>query len=620
MKYLVNPAMLITVLAVILLCLWSLSGNAQPSGGPYGPVAVTYEIPANAAHVYYVAPNGNAASQGNDINTPTTIEEAVKKAVTGDVIILRDGTYRTGNLIFNQGITLQPYKDECPVLKGTYIADNWTDLHNGLWVTQWEHFFPSAPDSWWVREHNILQTPLFRFNNDMVFINGRFLQATGWEGLVNENTFFIDYKNKKIYIGTDPTDKQVEITAFNSAIIRTTGECNGMKSDRIGPKIKGITFTQYAYRAIEIEGTEPEGLANETNYGKDVVGSLFENVTITYCSRVAGYFRGDKMIFRNCKISDTSTEGVYILSSNDVLLENNIFARNNIENITGYFPAAVKIFNQCHRVVCDDNLIIDHPNSNGIWYDVGNVDGVFINNWVQNVGTNDYSISTNHLWPSQNGFFFEISKGVTVAGNVFVNCDHGMMILNSCNAKIYNNTFFNSIACIGRDGRSAKGDHFGWHPSTGPDVDERIGHVFVNNLLTGDAGFDRPLLFVWQPDMLCSKLPDTPMEKIDNNVFLTENRSEKVPLIIWSPVKGDSCQLFAKNVTDLQKFYPDFNTNGLDIKSDFLPYINPVLSDFRLIKPSAYTRYATKLPDNVSSLLKLSKKIKPYIGAYPALP
>ena len=28
--------------------------------------------------------------------------------------------------------------------------------------------------------------------------------------------------------------------------------------------------------------------------------------------------------------------------------------------------------------------MIDNPDSNGIWYDVGNVDGVFVNNWVEN--------------------------------------------------------------------------------------------------------------------------------------------------------------------------------------------------------------------------------------------
>ena len=98
------------------------------------------------------------------------------------------------------------------------------------------------------------------------------------------------------------------------------------------------------------------------------------------------WWMGDFLTIRHCRVSDTSTEGIYIMSSNDVLLEKNIFTRNNIEKITGYYPAAVKIFNQCYRVTCQDNLVIDLPYSNGIWYDVGNVDGRFLNNWIEGVG------------------------------------------------------------------------------------------------------------------------------------------------------------------------------------------------------------------------------------------
>ena len=60
------------------------------------------------------------------------------------------------------------------------------------------------------------------------------------------------------------------------------------------------------------------------------------------------------------------------------------FRRNNVEQLTGYYPAAVKIFNQSHRVTVRDNLVIDNPHSNGVWWDVGNRDGVFVNNWVEN--------------------------------------------------------------------------------------------------------------------------------------------------------------------------------------------------------------------------------------------
>ena len=81
--------------------------------------------------------------------------------------------------------------------------------------------------------------------------------------------------------------------------------------------IRGLTFTQYAYRAIDIEGKKPATLVSEeptddpvgpadpATYGKEVVGTTLENVTISFCSRVAGYFRGDGLVLRNSLISDT---------------------------------------------------------------------------------------------------------------------------------------------------------------------------------------------------------------------------------------------------------------------------------------------------------------------------
>ncbi|MCU0645447.1 MAG: right-handed parallel beta-helix repeat-containing protein, partial [bacterium] len=420
-----------------------MTAVAQPSGGPYGPIRQTYKLPTGAGKIYYVATDGQAEQTGESLTRPTTLEAAIELVKTGDAIIMRGGTYRTGNLILNQGVIIQPYLDEQPILKGTYIATEWKNLGNGLWTTSWLRLFPSKPANWWRRDREGKKTPLHRFNNDMVFVNGKFLQAVGWEGEVDENAFYIDYDAGVVYIGIDPTDKLVEITAFDVALLRTTREVHGKKSDRKGYTIRGITFTQYAYRALEIEGTEPEGLSNEADHGKEVVGTTLEHCTISYCSRVAGYFRGDHFTMRHCRVSDTSTEGIYLIASNDALLEKNIFTRNNIENITGYYPAAVKIFNQCYRVTCNDNLVIDLPNSNGIWYDVGNVDGRFLNNWVEGVGNNDSNFSIEQPWPSDNGFFFEISKGAICVGNVFVNCDHGVWVLNSSDVQIYNNTFVN---------------------------------------------------------------------------------------------------------------------------------------------------------------------------------
>ncbi|HUA67848.1 MAG TPA: right-handed parallel beta-helix repeat-containing protein, partial [Candidatus Saccharimonadales bacterium] len=328
-------------IGIALFTFGLLPGYAQPSGGPYGPLPETYELPKDAAHIYYVAPDGQTNASGATLAEPTTLESAIARVVTGDAIILRGGTYRIGGLQFNQGVTIQPYADEHPVLKGTLVATNWVTQSNGLWRTSWSHLFPAKPADWWRREREGTRTPFYRFNNDMVFVDGQLLTAVGWDGEVTTNSYFIDYDAGQIYIGVNPANHLIEITAYDGALLRTTGAVHGKTSDGKGPVIRGITFTQYAYRALEVEGKEPVGLSDPATYGKDVTNSVLENDTISYCSRVAGYFRGDHFTMRHCLISDTRTEGVYVIGSADVLLEKNIFRRNNIQQMTGYFPAAV---------------------------------------------------------------------------------------------------------------------------------------------------------------------------------------------------------------------------------------------------------------------------------------
>jgi len=576
---------------------------AHPSGGPYGPVQKTYELPV-AAHIYYVAPDGQAEADGLTVAAPTTLASAIDRVVTGDAIILRGGTYRTGGLELNQGITLQPYADERPVLKGTQVATKWESLRDGVWRTPWRILFPVKPADWWRRNREGMRTPLHRFNNDMVFVDGRALQSAGWEGELDANTFSIDYEGGYVFIRQDPTGHEIEITTQDSALVRTTRPVHGKASDGKGPVIRGLTFTQYAYRAIEIEGKEPEGPQDPATFGKEVVGTTLENVTITHCSRVAGYFRGDHLTVRNCLVSDTSTEGIYIIGSADCLLERNIFARNNVEKITGYYPSAVKIFNQSHRVTCRDNLVIDQPDSNGIWYDVGNVDGVFVDNWIENC---------------LDGFFFEISKGAICAGNVFVNCDHGVRSLNSSNVSVWNNTFVDSVASFERTERSAVNDHFGWHPATGPGVDQREGHVFANNLLTASAGFAKPLLRFEQPALLRERLTRPQVKLLDGNVFVRDGTAKT--LLVWSPSTVESNLQELPSLAAFQKLQPRFSAHDFELPEYHGPlFRSRELHRFELTQDFPGAKAGVPWPADILSLLGLTADRAPFPGAYAPAP
>jgi parallel beta-helix repeat protein len=568
--------------------------------------------------VYYVAPDGKSDSVGTELANPTTLEAAMERVVTGDAIVLRGGIYRTGGLVLNQGIAMQPYGDEHPVLKGTEVATQWEALPNNVWRTPWKHLFPAEPLPWWRRNREGMKTPLHRFNNDMVFIDGELLTSKGWEGELDPHSFYVDYKNGYVYIGTDPANHLVEITAEDSAIVRTAGPAHGKVSDGKGPAIRGIAFTQYAYRALEIEGkkhftandeptNEPVGLSDPSTYGKEVTHTLIENVSITYCSHVAGYFRGDGLIFRNSLISDTSTEGLYVIGSSDVLIEKNIFRRNNIKQLTGYYPSAVKIFNQTHRVTFRDNLIVDQPYSNGVWFDVGNRDAVIVDNWVEN---------------ALDGIFFEISNGATVAGNVVVNSVRGLHVLNSANVHAYNNTFVNARVTFERTNRVAAGDIFDWHATTGPGLDQREGHIFVDNLMAATDTYRNPLLEFVQMAALCGQLEHPEAKEVDGNVYIrapfADNSGPALPLISYAPTEGEKCTAKAASLDEFRKLEPAFERNGVQIdRSPRSVLKGPDLGHFELQRAIADAPGKDLLPSDVRALLGWTEAQAKTPGAYP---
>lgn len=600
----------------VLLLLMTAVAYSQPSGGPYGPIDQRYEIP-KAKTVYYVAPDGKSDSAGTTLDHPTSLESAMEHVVTGDAIILRGGIYRTGGLVLNQGIAMQPYGEEHPVLKGTQVATQWEALPNNVWRTSWSHLFPAEPLQWWRRNREGMKTPLHRFNNDMVFIDGELLTSKGWEGELDPHSFYIDYKSGNVYIGADPTHRLVEITAFDSALVRTTAPAHGKVSDGKGPVIRGITFTQYAYRALDIEGkkhftaseeptNEPVGISDPATYGKEVTHTLIENVTITYCSHVAGYFRGDGLIIRNSLVSDTSTEGIYVIGSSDVLLERNIIRRNNIKQLTGYFPSAVKIFNQTHRVTFRDNLILDQPYSNGVWFDVGNRDAVIVNNRVEN---------------ALDGIFFEISRGAIVAGNVVVNSKRGLHVLNSADVHAYNNTFVNSRVTFERTDRVAAGDIFDWHATTGPGLEQREGHIFVHNLMAATESFHDPLLEFLQTASLCGKLQHPEATEVDGNVYVRSSvtaAGDPAHLIAYAPSTGESCSTKLSSLDDFRKLQPAFEKNGIQIDRTPRSVLKaPDVGNLELQHALPGAPVKNLLPADVRSLLGWSESQATTAGAYP---
>lgn len=567
----------------------------------YGPVDMVYDEPGVPGTIYYVAPDGDTASDGLVANIPTSVENAISIAEGGDAIVMRGGTYRTGNLKFNQGITIQAYRDENPVLNGTLIAEQWSQVEDSLWATNWDYLFPAGTEDWWNRERNEEHTPMHRFNNDAVFVDGQYLQSVGNTEEVDEGTFFVNYDENKIYIGTNPEGKIIEITAFRKSLHRVIETVHGKNPDDRGPVIRGITFTQYPDTMVHIGGG---GLAID-QHGRDAVGTVFENCTFSNNFRIAMFALSDSLVMRNCNVVNTNTEGVYIVASDDIVLERNIFENNNIENWTGFFPSAVKIFNQSHRAIVRENLVINHSNSNGVWWDVGNRDGVFINNHVEGI---------NH-----SGFFFEISDGCTVAGNVFKDCDQGVFVLNSSNVEIYNNTMINSKMNFRRNNRGDEIGTFGWHVTTGPGVDERDSHVVMNNLLYMKKDNDSPMVQTEQPANMCERLDQSHFKIFDNNVFVREiEEGEKRPVIRWSPYENEDCRIDLYTPAELNELASEFSENGEYYENyEGQIFVDVENDDYVLAKDFPGKNAAATIPVHIAGFLGVDSENSAFIGAVP---
>jgi hypothetical protein len=173
------------------------------------------------------------------------------------------------------------------------------------------------------------------------------------------------------------------------------------------------------------------------------------------------------------------------------------------------------------------------------------------------------------------------------------------------------------VASFERTPRSAIGDHFDWHPATGPDVDEREGHIFVNNLLVSEPGFDRELLRFEQSAELCDRLKSPAAAQLDYNVFVRLGDPGDAPLIVWSPAATKDCLALCATLADHQKRTPQFSQHSreyLDYNGPLFPSI--VLSRFELSAAFPGAAAAMPLPDKVRTLLGWPKDAKPFVGAY----
>jgi hypothetical protein len=195
-------------------------------------------------------------------------------------------------------------------------------------------------------------------------------------------------------------------------------------------------------------------------------------------------------------------------------------------------------------------------------------------------------------------------------------------VRNSSDVRIYHNTLFNSATSFERTERNATNDLiFGWHPSAGPDVDQREGHVFVGNLLVADAGFGKPLLRFEQAQVLYGQLTQPQVTQLDDNVYVRSGDASVKTLIEWSPGQSENCTNELKSLDELRHLYPEFEAHSQYVDNYYgTVFKSPELGNFELIQALPVRMAEDSTPTDIRQLLGWSKQDASTPGACPFRP
>ncbi|MBW4637627.1 MAG: right-handed parallel beta-helix repeat-containing protein [Gloeocapsa sp. UFS-A4-WI-NPMV-4B04] len=359
-----------------------------------------YQIPNNA---YFVSPNGRNNNSGKSPRSPLTVERAIAIARPGSTIVFRGGVYRGVDVKITKKLTLQAYPHEEPLLKGSTIVKGWVADGRTWRKDGWKYSFPqNMKDVYIDRKHPLAG------HRDMVYVNGNSLRQVGRRDRVSPGTFYVDARNNKLYIGSNPAGKTVEATTRDGAFDLTTNR----RSHPSGTVIRGLGFAHYAEDAVGLLKTSHVTLDNNTFVWNGLRGVHFQQSS-------NGVVRGNTFSFNGM-------HGIRGSWANSMVLEGNMFSYNNQEHFRkDYTAAGIKVL-QTDGLVSRNN-VFEHNIGNGLWFDASSSNATVKNNTFRN--------------NEQIGIMFELSHNAIASGNRISGSPAGIMIADSSSIQVHNNTF-----------------------------------------------------------------------------------------------------------------------------------------------------------------------------------
>lgn len=407
-------------------------GRVNQAGSlPLG--STSYAIPAGAL---YVSPSGNDTSGTGAIGAPyATLAKAASMVAAGGTIVMRQGVYHEGTssaaglgvvVSGKTGVVIQSYPGEAVWLDGSSVTTGWVEdgvfWRKDITLTLdrsptysrgaldsttpgWQWVNPSVPTAPWPEQ---------------VFIDGVAQEQVDALAKVGPGKFYVagtatgtngfTFTSSAYYIGTDPTGKEVRISDRTVAL--TCLSANMM--------VRGVGFRRYSNSTCDfgvvklyrngdsMENCIIEDCATTGVWLDHNQGATLRKVTIQRCGLVGGGGNAsDNTILDRCKFVGNSR------------------ARYNPTPVAGGWKQA---HSQYISVLdCD----ISDNTWTGLWFDEA----------VHKMDIIGCNVQNNGRW----GIVVEISEAARIANCLITgNYLGGVLIQNSNNCRVWNNTFADS--------------------------------------------------------------------------------------------------------------------------------------------------------------------------------
>ncbi|SDE23652.1 right-handed parallel beta-helix repeat-containing protein [Auraticoccus monumenti] len=375
--------------------------------------SASYPVPAGAV---FVSPNGSDSASGSSAAPLRTLGHALKKVPVRGTVVLRGGQYNETVLVEqSKPVTIQNYPGEAAWLDGSSSVTGFT-RSGSTWIKAgWNYDFDTSPTqvrgaadgtgAWKFLDDRYPMAA----HPDQVWVGGSALRQVGSASAVTAGTFYVDRSGNRLVIGNDP-----------AAGVRASTRQVAMTITADDTVVRGIGIRRYAPSVPDFGALKL--------YGAD--RSRLENVVITENSTLGMQIGSKQVTLKDVTVSRNGQLGIGGNQAQGATLASVLVEQNNNERFKGAPNAGGAKLTRTGDATVTDSVFRNNF-ATGLWFDESS--------YNVRVGHNDMIDNDRH------GLVFELSdRMVSVNNRIQGNTDTGLLVLDTSNVRLWNNTITGS--------------------------------------------------------------------------------------------------------------------------------------------------------------------------------